>query len=485
MLELTEKEIDKISGDIDQQGLTYTLLKNEILDHICCNIEAEMESGVTFNEAYRKVKGKMGKKRVRQIQDETLYLISKKYRRMKKSMYVLGVAVPIIIIIASIFKVMHWPGAGLLISLGLFVTGAVFLPIFVMVRIRDTRKQDEPVPMGLYITGMIAGILSVIGALLKIQHMPGAGIFLTLGLGVMAFAFLPIFALVKTREARKKNEPLNTGMYVSGVIAGVLFILGALFKIQHWQGAGVVLLVSWFSVAVLLLPFLVLNQLKQKENKLNNFFGIIVVVSLTAIFIMALLRSNTSDRGDLNTFIQVESSLFQQAGQLNSLSDDLLETAKLTVAEDILSSMNEISAEADIICEFAQSAKKEMVVMVYEENEAVVMSNGIVDFDMAVGKDNHYVVDMVMEGEEYEDGKSFAIEEMLRDYRKNVLAVAEGEELRTYINEQLMAELTGPEAGWGPHLTNGPMMRSVAGLSMAQSTVRMIEYKLLQELSAE
>ena len=155
MLELTEKEIDKISSDIEQQGLTYTQLKNEILDHICCNIEAEMEQGMTFNEAYRKVKGEMGKKRIRQIQDETLFLISKKYRRMKRLMYVLGVAVPIMIIIASIFKVMHWPGAGLLISLGLFVTGAVFLPVFVMVRIRDTRKQDEPVPMGLYISGIV------------------------------------------------------------------------------------------------------------------------------------------------------------------------------------------------------------------------------------------------------------------------------------------------------------------------------------------
>ena len=147
MLELTEKEIDKISSDIEQQGLTYTLLKNEILDHICCNIEAEMEQGMTFNEAYKIVKGEMGKKRIRQIQDETLFLINKKYRRMKRLVNVLGVAVPIIIIIASIFKVMHWPGGGLLISLALFVTGAVFLPMFVMVRIRDTRKQDEPVPM--------------------------------------------------------------------------------------------------------------------------------------------------------------------------------------------------------------------------------------------------------------------------------------------------------------------------------------------------
>jgi len=484
MLELTEKEIDKISGDIDQQGLTYTPLKDEILDHICCNIEAEMESGMTFNEAYRKVKGRMGRKRIRQIQDETLFLISKKYRRMKRLMHVLGVAVPIIIILASIFKVMHWPGAGLLISLGLFVTGAVFLPVFVMVRIRDTRKLDEPVPMGLYITGMIAGILSVIGALLKIQHMPGAGIFLTLGLAGLAFGFLPIFAVVKMREARKKNEPLNTGMYISGVIAGVLFITGALFKVQHWPGAGWVIIVSWFSVAVLLLPFFILNQLKQKENRVNNFFAIILVVSLVAIFIMSLIRSRTSDSADINTFVQVESSLYHQAGQLNELSNGLLETAE--ISESVaLTSMKEISSEADKICEFAQSLKQEMVVTVHEENEAVVMSDGSVNFDMALGKDNRYAADRVLYGKRFDDGKYIAFTEMINDYASDAVALTEDSDLQSFINEQLMAGQTGLESGWTPHLINAPMMRSVAGLSLVQSTVRMIEYELLQELASD
>ena len=54
MHEFTEQEIDQVSREIDQQGLTYTLLKNEILDHICCGIEAEMENGLTFNKAYEK-----------------------------------------------------------------------------------------------------------------------------------------------------------------------------------------------------------------------------------------------------------------------------------------------------------------------------------------------------------------------------------------------------------------------------------------------
>ncbi len=403
---------------------------------------------------------------------------------MKRLMYVLGVAVPIIIIIASIFKVMHWPGAGLLISLGLFVTGAVFLPVFVMVRIRDTRKLDEPVPMGLYVTGTIAGVLSVIGALMKIQHLPGAGIFLTLGMVMMGFVFLPIFAVVKFRQARKKNEPFNKGVYISGVIAGILFITGALFKVQHWPGAGWVIIVSWFSVAVLLLPFFILNQLKQKENRVNNFFAIILVVSLVAIFIMSLVRSREPSKDYWDSFIQVESNLYHQAGQLNAMSDALVATAEMNELA-ALSSMKEINAEADEICDFAQSAKREMVVMANEENEAVVMSNGMVDFDMAVGKYNNYPVVRVIYGEEFEDGKCFAIEEMLKDYQSDALAITKDDELRAFIREQLMTQESGPDAGWALQLLNAPMIRSAAGLSMIQSTVRMIEYKLLWELKSQ
>ena len=129
MYEFKEAEIDRISGDIDKQGLTYTLLKNELLDHVCCNIEEEMENGKTFNDAYRKVKQQMGSRRIRQIQDETLYLISKKYRRMKKTMYVLGIAIPILLVIGLVLKLQHLPGASIVISVGFFAMAILFIAL--------------------------------------------------------------------------------------------------------------------------------------------------------------------------------------------------------------------------------------------------------------------------------------------------------------------------------------------------------------------
>ena len=90
----------------------------------------------------------------------------------------------------------------------------------------------------------------------------------------------------------------------------------------------------------------------------------------------------------------------------------------------------------------------------------------------------------MMSGED-EDGKYYDIEEMLQDYGKDAIDLTKDGDLKTFINEQLMAGETGSEEGWSPHLTYAPLIRSAAGLSMIQSTVRQIEFSLLQELVSE
>lgn len=479
MHELTEKEIEKISVDIDQEGLTYTLLKDELLDHICCDIEAEMELGLTFNEAYRKVKCVMGKKRIRQIQDETLYLISKKYRIMKKLMYVLGIAVPILIVIGAIFKVYHWPGAGAIISLALGTTAVLFLPVFVMVRIRDTRRQEDKVPLGLYLTGMIAGMLTIIGALLKIQHLPGGGPCISLGLFGLAAVFLPMFVVIRSREARKNNKPLNLGFYITGAIAGALFIFGALFKIMHWPGAGIVIIVSWLSVAVLFLPLLVLNILKQSENRINNFFTVVLIASCIAIFVAALLR--TPARVVVNEYVRSESSIAGTAAYLNDLNDVLLSEAAYHGEGEILKSMQGFSAEADRICQFMQTTKQDMVLMAGKKNQAAIQPDGRIDFEKVIGKDARVPSENVMLGPKGKEGKALKLKRMLDSYANTALSLNSGKNLKNYIDEQF--ELSTGQYKWAEYHFNGPLIQSAACLSRYQAAVRIVESKVLTELN--
>jgi len=143
MAELTNKELAFLSEEIDKQGLTYTQLQKELLDHLCCDIEARMDEGIEFLKAFEEVSQRLENERIQQIQEETLLLINQKYRMMKRFMYILGTIAPSLLIIGAIFKLNHWPGAGVLITLGTVLLAAVYLPVFAMVSIRDTREKGK------------------------------------------------------------------------------------------------------------------------------------------------------------------------------------------------------------------------------------------------------------------------------------------------------------------------------------------------------
>ena len=40
---LTEKQIDFIADDLENRGLTFDDLRAELVDHVCCMVEEEME----------------------------------------------------------------------------------------------------------------------------------------------------------------------------------------------------------------------------------------------------------------------------------------------------------------------------------------------------------------------------------------------------------------------------------------------------------
>ncbi|MEA1898676.1 MAG: hypothetical protein U9N53_13530 [Bacteroidota bacterium] len=227
MAELNTKQIEVISGEIDKRGLTYTLLKIELLDHLCCEIENKMEEGFSFKKSFHTILKAIAQDRIMEIQDETLLLINKKYRIMKKTMYVLGIISPILIIAGTFFKINHWPAAAILLTLGLASLALFFLPVFVMVKIRDTRKKEIKVNYPLYISGMIAGIAFLLGSLFKILHWPGAGFMAYGSLIIMVLLFLPqfIYHIIKDKENRDNNFLFLIALLVFLSIIILLFAL--------------------------------------------------------------------------------------------------------------------------------------------------------------------------------------------------------------------------------------------------------------------
>ena len=117
-MELTTEQIEFIQKDIEQKGIAMNDLAESLLDHICCSIENSTDRD--FNHAYENALKAFGQNGLQKIQDETIFLlILKREITMQKSMYILGYIAAFLATTGLLFKLMHWPGANIMLVLGI------------------------------------------------------------------------------------------------------------------------------------------------------------------------------------------------------------------------------------------------------------------------------------------------------------------------------------------------------------------------------
>jgi len=423
MAELSDKELAFLSKEIDKQGLTYTQLQKELLDHLCCDIEAKMDEGIEFLKAFEEVRKRLENDRIQKIQEETLLLINQKYRMMKKFMYILGTIAPSTLIVGALFKLMHWPGASVLITLGTFLLAAVYLPIFAMVNIRDTRK---------------------------------------------------------------KGKRVNKALYITGVISGFIFLTGILFKVNHWPGAGVSLSFSVVFMVVVFIPILVIHALRDKENQLQNFSILIFILAMMAVNIMVFalkvsknvltsMKANAEASVLTSQAMEARSALFLEQALASEMEDPAQkEQAKL------------IGEKSDALDSYIQELMAEIVLLSHKDNRPAVGMDNTIDLDKATYFDNNNSVSMVIFGNDNTTGKGEVLRTSLESYRELLMATA-GAELHETINQLLYTGTMGEyQNNWLSYNFEGsPMIGALEILSNLQVNLRFLEGEVLREIMAE
>jgi hypothetical protein len=298
--------------------------------------------------------------------------------------------------------------------------------------------------------------------------------------------FLPLFAVTKIRDARERKEPVNTRSYVLGVIAGFLFIAGALFKILHWPGAGWIITISWVLIAAVFFPLIILNILKQTGNRLNNFFY--TTLGVVFISLLVLVQVRDSDKDMISELALGIESLAGNVKYYEGQTEKLLDEARQDDDAETLGIMQSINAEAGEICDFIQSLKKEMVLAVRPESNAqAINEDGSIDYLETVGGEFRDIANeiMLVEGETEGSNASW-LEDMLASFKEMSLSRTGNAGLESYIHENLLNFDHWPEGI--PHSLEHdfaiPMIQTASKLTLIQCTVRLIEHELIKELSA-
>ncbi|MEO6901855.1 MAG: hypothetical protein ABI315_01725 [Bacteroidia bacterium] len=222
MYTLNEQQIDFILHDIKTRGVDIESLQLNLLDHICCIVESELQEDGNFDQFYQQLIPKFFRKDLKEIEDETILLLTfKNYYAMKKAMIITGITSVTLFIIGSLFKIMLWPGAGPLLVFGIGSLSLVFLPLMFVLKAKDSSSKNERLLSGV---GALIGFLICLAALFSVMHWPHALTLWIVAICIATFVFIPIYFYNGMRNPDTRLNTLVTTILILGA-TGLLFIM--------------------------------------------------------------------------------------------------------------------------------------------------------------------------------------------------------------------------------------------------------------------
>ena len=133
---------------------------------------------------------------------------------MNKLIYISGIVSAVLITLGSTFKIQHWPGAGVLLCISITFFTLFFIPAALLNNFKHEKKNAY-----LYISIFITLLTTFAAALFKIMHWPGAGILVTVGLITPFVIFLPAFIAYYNKLANKDITSLIAVLFLLVFVA--------------------------------------------------------------------------------------------------------------------------------------------------------------------------------------------------------------------------------------------------------------------------
>jgi len=142
----------------------------------------------------------------------------------------------------------------------------------------------------IYILGVVTALIIFSGVIFKVNHWPGAGYMLILGIVALILVFLPLSLRNHYKaEGNKQNLLLHV---VTWLTCFVVFT-GMLFKIMHWPGAGIAMSISIPFPYIVFLPAFLVTTSKNKSFNIYNTVFVLLLLAAISVF-SALLALNVS-----------------------------------------------------------------------------------------------------------------------------------------------------------------------------------------------
>jgi len=120
---IDQSHILKINKYLDEQGLTFKPLREEMIDHMLSDLQKNMEQGISFEEAWTMISDSIPPQHFKTLQTETMETLNKRFNISKGFTY-LAIS---LLAVTSIFKLLHLQGTGYLLISSLVAISVTLL----------------------------------------------------------------------------------------------------------------------------------------------------------------------------------------------------------------------------------------------------------------------------------------------------------------------------------------------------------------------
>lgn len=211
---ISDEQVEYILNDISARGIETEDLQLNLLDHICCIIEHELEANGDFELFYAATIQRFYKAQLREIEDETIsLLLNKNYYAMKKIMIASGLFSAVVFMMGIVLKFLHAPGASFGIVVGITTLSLIFLPLVLLLKVKEQQKTADKV---LTLAGSAGAALMSLSILFRVMHWPYSLQMGYTAVGLLSLLFLPIFAITGLKKADTRVNTIVTSVIIVG-----------------------------------------------------------------------------------------------------------------------------------------------------------------------------------------------------------------------------------------------------------------------------
>ncbi|MNJ86181.1 hypothetical protein D3C87_36690 [compost metagenome] len=222
MVRVSDEQVDFILHEIEARGVTIEDLQYNLLDHMCCIIENEMSETDNFDQFFQRLLPRFFNDNLREIQEETeLLLTFKHFYAMKKTVNISGLLAAVFTLLGSVLKILHMPGAGISFVLGIALFSLIFLPLMIALKFRDEGTKTDKLVLSF---GFLVGIVTSLGFLFKLMHWPAANILMLTGLVSFTFVYVPLYFFTRVRRPELRFNTIVNSVLMMGC-GGLLFAM--------------------------------------------------------------------------------------------------------------------------------------------------------------------------------------------------------------------------------------------------------------------